>query len=496
MSTSPWLAIDESAPVPGRVERESLHDGVRIQSIRYFSHTLGDFSLEMAAFLALPPGPGPHPALLHLHGGAQSAKAEIALAWAQKGYVTLCPDWSGPANTPQAAHATRWPENTPPTHAVNLDAAEATIGHIVRAVRHGISLLAALPEVRQDRIGMVGISWGGFMTWLVNGTDSRLRTAIAVYGSGRSDSVTMSPSWRAHFQPESVAATQNAPILHLNGTHDFFGHLSTSEALLKKVGPGARRLYVPNEDHGLNDAARESAWAWLNRHLTGDGTLPPEPDIRPATGKRFFHARSMDRTAVWREVPADGLPETGCLFSTESHPDGLTLSSPVRVLPPEPLPPTPTLWDHTLHGTDGLFLRWEQDNLAIHAPAKARLVSGEQGVTFSPPVPSFQVFLRCEPTPATSHEPLHLTLTAPAGTRIRLRAYAGPEINEDTAQDYPEQVCDRNGPQTVRFTPNQEAPPNARGVLSLQLLTDPIPEDAIIALQSLRAGSNPRNPTS
>ena len=42
-------------------------------------------------------------------------------------------------------------------------------------------------------------------------------------------------------------------LLTLNGTHDFFGHLETSEDLLKKVGPKARRFYVLNEDHGLNE---------------------------------------------------------------------------------------------------------------------------------------------------------------------------------------------------------------------------------------------------
>jgi dienelactone hydrolase len=453
MTCSPWLMIDETAPVIPNVERESVHDGIRIRFLRYFSHKIGEFPLEMAAILAIPSTPGPHPALLHLHGGAQSAKAEIALAWAQKGYVTLCPDWSVPANTPQAAHATRWPENTPPTHAVHLEADQATIGHIVRAARHGISLLCGRPEVRPDRIGMVGISWGGLMTWLVNGTDTRLRAAIAAYGSGRAPDVALSDSWRQHFQPEAVAHSQTAPILHLNGTHDFFGHLATSEALLEKIGSKVSRLYVANEDHGLSEAARNCAHAWLTCHLHEDGNLPPPPDLQPAPNKRFHHARSIDRTAVWREVPPERLPETGCLYATETHPNGLAFSTPVRIRVPEAPQASETLWDHSRHGLDGFFLRWEQENLGVHAPAKAQLTLTPEGVRFSPPVLSMRIFLRCEPVPLAEKETLRITLSAPAGTRVGLRSFPRPEIDDTKARAFSPQICREDGFQTLMLHP-------------------------------------------
>ena len=468
-SSSPHLHIDPNTPVNGVCERESDHQGVTLKYLRYFSHTIGDFPLEMAAILAFPKTPGPHPALLHLHGGAQCANAGIALAWAERGYVTLCPDWSVPANMHQSAHATRWPDNTPPAHESLLEAEDATIGHVVRGVRHGISLLAALPEVQADRIGMVGISWGGLMTWLVNGTDTRLRTAIALYGSGRTAGHPMSESWRKNFQPESVAAAQHAPILHLNGTHDFFGHLETSEALLKKVGPKARRFYVPNEDHGLNESARQCAWAWLDLHLRGDGQLPPEPDAHPTPGKRFFHARSMDRSAVWRELPAGPLPEAGCGYITETHPNGLAFSSPVYKGPPQATHASPVLWDHKTQGLDGFYLRWEQENLAVHTPAKARLQLNEHGVGFTPAVNSFRVFLRCEAAPDLPQAHLRVTLFAPKGTRVQLRGYPQPEIEETSVREFEDQRCEQDGIQTLVFRPKSSCIPTDLKVLHLAL---------------------------
>ncbi|MCC5843609.1 MAG: dienelactone hydrolase family protein [Verrucomicrobia bacterium] len=485
MHRSPWLEIDETAPVSFRIERESDHGGIRLRYLRYFSHRIGDFPLEMAAVLAVPPAPGPRPALLHLHGGAQCAQADIALSWAKRGYVTLCPDWSLPANSSGAAHATRWPEKTPPTHAVSLEAGETTIGHIVRAARRGLSLLTALPEVQPGRIGMVGISWGGLMTWLVNGTDSRLRAAIAVYGSGRAANVAMSDSWRKNFQPESVAATQHAPILHLNGTHDFFGHLETSEALQHKIGPKARRLYVPNEDHGLSDAARRSAWAWLHRLLCEDCDIPTEPDIRPAPGKRFFHARSMDRRAVWRERSdiAD-LPESGCLFATETHPDGLAFSSPVHCGSPRPPEASTVLWDAGLHGTDGLFLRWEQENLAVHAPANAQLTADKNEVRFSPAAHPFRVFLRAEIPPGTPLERLSVTLTAPAKTRVQLQGFPGPEIEEASVTEFETRTCERDGSQTLTLNPLTPPSPDGLTVFRITLTSDNS-EPSNIALHSV-----------
>src|SRR5262249_55644912 len=45
-----------------------------------------------------------------------------------------------------------------------------------------VSLLGRLPEVDPDRIGVTGISWGGYLTGLVAGLDDRLKAAVPVYG--------------------------------------------------------------------------------------------------------------------------------------------------------------------------------------------------------------------------------------------------------------------------------------------------------------------------
>ncbi len=56
--------------------------------------------------------------------------------------------------------------------------------HAVTAALNAHSLLAAHPAVDADRIGLTGISWGGYMTCVVAGVDPRYRFAVPVYGCG------------------------------------------------------------------------------------------------------------------------------------------------------------------------------------------------------------------------------------------------------------------------------------------------------------------------
>jgi hypothetical protein len=54
----------------------------------------------------------------------------------------------------------------------------------VTAALNAHSLLAAHPAVDADRIGLTGISWGGYMTCVVAGVDPRYKFAVPVYGCG------------------------------------------------------------------------------------------------------------------------------------------------------------------------------------------------------------------------------------------------------------------------------------------------------------------------
>ena len=105
--------------------------------------------------------------------------------------------------------------------------------HAVAAVIHGHSLLASLEGVDARRIGITGISWGGYLTCIVAGVDDRLKVAVPVYGCGflHENSfwlprfAAMSPQqrdrWVSLFDPSAHLAGVRCPILFINGTNDF-----------------------------------------------------------------------------------------------------------------------------------------------------------------------------------------------------------------------------------------------------------------------------------
>jgi dienelactone hydrolase len=90
-----------------------------------------------------------------------------------------------------------------------------------------------MEEVDADRIGITGISWGGYLTCIVAGVDDRLKVAVPVYGCGflhenscwLDEFAKMSPElrdrWVACWDPSRYLPGVSCPILFTNGTNDF-----------------------------------------------------------------------------------------------------------------------------------------------------------------------------------------------------------------------------------------------------------------------------------
>ncbi|MCC6365828.1 MAG: prolyl oligopeptidase family serine peptidase [Bryobacterales bacterium] len=95
------------------------------------------------------------------------------------------------------------------------------------------SLLRSFPEVDKGRIGLTGISWGGYLTDIVSGVDPRFRFAAPVYGCGYlgEDSAwlknfadlgkTRAEKWLSLWDPSVYLANGKMPMLWVTGTNDF-----------------------------------------------------------------------------------------------------------------------------------------------------------------------------------------------------------------------------------------------------------------------------------
>jgi dienelactone hydrolase len=175
------------------------------------------------------------PAMLLVHGGGGKAFREWAEHWAQRGYIALAMDLSG--NGPAGPLPDGMPDQSDQSKFRDFGENEVRdmwSYHAVAAVLRGHALLRALPEVDADRIGVTGISWGGYLTCIIAGIDPDLKVAVPVYGCGflgdnsywtDKSLAAMKPEarqlWLKNFDPSQYLAGVRCPTLFLNGTTDF-----------------------------------------------------------------------------------------------------------------------------------------------------------------------------------------------------------------------------------------------------------------------------------
>jgi dienelactone hydrolase len=178
------------------------------------------------------------PAMVLVHGGGGTAFERWVKVWNDRGYAAIALDLCGCVPRGTYGNWERHADGGPP----GWDAAFAQVEEplkdqwphqAVSAIVLAHSLLRSFPEVDAERVGLTGISWGGYLTCLTAGVDPRFRLAVPVYGCGylADDSAwlgrfaEMGPEkgarWTAWWDPASWLPRAEMPMLWVNGTNDF-----------------------------------------------------------------------------------------------------------------------------------------------------------------------------------------------------------------------------------------------------------------------------------
>ena len=225
------------------------------------------------------------PGLVLVHGGGGTAFAEWVRLWTQRGYAAIAMDtcgsvpggehgkrprheWSGPPGWGGFDQIDRPVQDQWPYQAV----ADVILAH---------SLLRSFPEVDANRIGITGISWGGYLTCIAAGIDPRFRFAVPVYGCGfLGEDSTWLPNFK-QMGPEKTAGWLNLwdpsrylpqarmPFLWVDGTNDFAYPLNSVQKSYR-LPPGERtlctRVRMPH-GHGGPGEKPEEIHAFANSLL-------------------------------------------------------------------------------------------------------------------------------------------------------------------------------------------------------------------------------------
>ncbi|HEV2690363.1 MAG TPA: prolyl oligopeptidase family serine peptidase, partial [Bryobacteraceae bacterium] len=158
--------------------------------------------------------------------------------WTARGYAALALDTCGQLPRKAAGEKTweRDPLSGPAGWGgfdqVDEPPAEQWPYHTAIDVILANSLLRSMPQVDANHVGVVGISWGGYLTCICAGLDDRFAFAIPVYGCGYlgEDSAWLpvfkqlgpekSAKWLAAWDPSHYLPAAAMPMLWVDGTND------------------------------------------------------------------------------------------------------------------------------------------------------------------------------------------------------------------------------------------------------------------------------------
>jgi hypothetical protein len=212
----------------------------------------------------------------------------------------------------------------------------------------------------------------------VNGTDSLPKCAVPIYGTGglhrpghiwnsawNRMSEASRETWMRCLEPVGYAFAQRSPVLHINGTNDFFGGFDVAAEILTAIPRDWRCDYTPNANHAFDDTSTMLMNAWFEHYLRGGPPVPPAPPatVIPTSDRmvRVTTSGDPDLLTLWFSCgnashgnrcwrPAQDWQRDGCrlvqdlavtgdtwLYVRERHPEhGFTISStPVCLSMPE-----------------------------------------------------------------------------------------------------------------------------------------------------------------
>lgn len=283
-------------------------DGVRVRKVVFRSMTVGGESQDVYAVIARPVGEGSFPGVLWLHGGYGCAEPKAAIRYAKAGYVTIVPDLPGIGDPktctnsvgPWAARFAKLGKRSKPD-----PTADETFDAVVAALQ-AFDLLGAQPGVIKDRIGVAGISMGGYTTTMIAGLlGERVRAAYVLYGCGFYDrgSTWMAElnnlpddereAWLHHFDAGRRASGIRAPYFIAAAASDHFFWPPAVNSTLSAI-PGARNQVYAPANHRLAGipGSGDLDLLYLGYWLKGEGQPFPKVTIescqpQPDGGKRI-----------------------------------------------------------------------------------------------------------------------------------------------------------------------------------------------------------------
>jgi dienelactone hydrolase len=233
----PLFAYQGDRPFSMAVAGTEDEDGATVQDISY----VGAAGQTLEAYLVVPSGTGPFPAILYEHGGNAESRetfhSEAVLMSRNDHVVALVVTRDRPSGGDDLT-------------AMILQSREA---------RRAFDLLQSLPFVDGDRLGYVGYSWGAVMGVPLLSVEDRVKAAVLMcvvpaYGVPPFDAYEFAPN--ARYGVVFLQFGRGDPYYTQDEANGFAAQM-----------PNAERVTWYDADHGLNNNAYLDREAWLVEQL-------------------------------------------------------------------------------------------------------------------------------------------------------------------------------------------------------------------------------------
>jgi dienelactone hydrolase len=291
-----------------QVGKQARSEGVTVHDLTFASPKRG----RVPAYLVLPPGKGPFPAVVMEpgSGGNRDFVVEDLVDLAKRGVA-------GMAVTPPQAR----PDGPLPFQCVAIKDG-ATFVHYVVDVRRAIDVLATRSEIDPARIAYSGFSLGSQVGAVLSAVDDRVRAVVLQSGVGRASayapqfcSTLSKPKLAAYvrglaaFEPiQYVGHAAPTPLLIQNGRRDTIGQAAI-RSLHAAASPPKTVQWFPS-GHVLPLRARTLRDDWLVARLQAR-----KPAVAAATPVDACVRQSERRGAV-RLKTADGVSLAGVVLGS------------------------------------------------------------------------------------------------------------------------------------------------------------------------------------
>lgn len=267
------------------------------------------------------------PAMVLVHGGGGTAFADWVRLWTSRGYAAIAMDTCGCVPKGTYGNWQRHDDGGPPGWGgfdmIEQSVADQWTYHAVADAILAHSLIRTFPEVDPNRIGVTGISWGGYLTCIIAGVDHRFRLAVPVYGCGfLGDNSTWldtfknmgeekSSKWLSLWDPSVYLPRAKMPFLWVTGTNDFAYPMDSLQKSYRLPGSPHTLCIRVRMPHGHGGAGENPAEI---KHFA-DSILKEGEPLPKVT------SQGLDARKAWAtydsEVPIEKAELT---FTTDSGP--------------------------------------------------------------------------------------------------------------------------------------------------------------------------------